>query len=66
MAGFDGLDRGTLARIDEIVERAVDQGQAPGVVAGVARGAAELEVVELFSGLCSGWLRMAFCRGSVV
>jgi CubicO group peptidase (beta-lactamase class C family) len=27
-----------LARIDEIVERAVEQGQAPGVVAAVARG----------------------------
>ena len=40
MAGFNGLDRETLARVDEIVQRAVDQGQAPGVVAGVARGAA--------------------------
>jgi hypothetical protein len=27
-----------LARIDEVVERAVAQGQAPGVVAAVARG----------------------------
>jgi len=29
-----------MARVDEIVQRAVDQGQVPGVVAGVARGAA--------------------------
>lgn len=34
----DGLDDTVLARIDEIVERAVEQGQAPGVVAAVARG----------------------------
>jgi CubicO group peptidase (beta-lactamase class C family) len=34
----DGLDRIVLARVDEVVERAVDQGQVPGVVAAVARG----------------------------
>jgi len=34
----DGFDGRVLARIDEIVERAVAQGQAPGVVAAVARG----------------------------
>jgi CubicO group peptidase (beta-lactamase class C family) len=34
----DGLDRAALARIDQIVEQAVEQGQAPGVVAAVARG----------------------------
>jgi CubicO group peptidase (beta-lactamase class C family) len=33
-----GEDRGRLGRVDEIVERAVEQGQAPGVVAAVARG----------------------------
>lgn len=38
MASLDGFDDVTLARIDEIVERAVEQGQAPGVVAAVARG----------------------------
>jgi len=36
----DGFDEDVLARIDEIVEIAVEQGQAPGVVAAVARGAA--------------------------
>jgi CubicO group peptidase (beta-lactamase class C family) len=35
---LDGLDATVLARIDEVVERAVEQGQAPGVVAAVARG----------------------------
>jgi CubicO group peptidase (beta-lactamase class C family) len=34
----DGFDRAALARIDQIVEQAVEQGQAPGVVAAVARG----------------------------
>jgi CubicO group peptidase (beta-lactamase class C family) len=38
VASLDGFDDETLARIDEIVERAVEQGQAPGVVAAVARG----------------------------
>jgi CubicO group peptidase (beta-lactamase class C family) len=32
------FDDGTFAGIDEIVERAVEEGQAPGVVAAVARG----------------------------
>jgi CubicO group peptidase (beta-lactamase class C family) len=35
LGGFDGT---VLARIDEVVERAVEQGQAPGVVAAVACG----------------------------
>jgi CubicO group peptidase (beta-lactamase class C family) len=34
----DGFEDTVLARIDRIVEGAVEQGQAPGVVAGVARG----------------------------
>jgi CubicO group peptidase (beta-lactamase class C family) len=34
----DESEDGVLARIDEIVEGAVEQGQAPGVVAAVARG----------------------------
>jgi len=34
----DGFDDTVLARIDRIVEGAVEQGQAPGVVAAVARG----------------------------
>jgi CubicO group peptidase (beta-lactamase class C family) len=34
----DGLEDAVLAQIDEIVEGAVEQGQAPGVVAAVARG----------------------------
>jgi CubicO group peptidase (beta-lactamase class C family) len=34
----DGLDHAVLARVDEIVEGAVGQGQVPGVVAAVARG----------------------------
>jgi CubicO group peptidase (beta-lactamase class C family) len=34
----DGFDQAVLARIDQIVEQAVEQGQAPGVVAAVARG----------------------------
>jgi CubicO group peptidase (beta-lactamase class C family) len=37
---LDGFDDAVLARIDEVVERAVEQGQAPGVVAAVARGEA--------------------------
>jgi CubicO group peptidase (beta-lactamase class C family) len=32
----DGLDVTRLGRIDAVVERAVEQGQAPGVVAAVA------------------------------
>lgn len=40
MNNLDGLDHAVLARIDEIVENAVQQGQAPGVVAAVARGEA--------------------------
>jgi CubicO group peptidase (beta-lactamase class C family) len=36
----DGFDQGGVARIDRIVEQAVEQGQAPGVVAAVARGPA--------------------------
>ena len=38
MKDDDGLDDTVLARIAEIVEGAVEQGQAPGVVAAVARG----------------------------
>ncbi|HEY0497272.1 MAG TPA: serine hydrolase domain-containing protein [Kutzneria sp.] len=38
MASPDGIDDDTLARIDQIVEGAVDQGQVPGVVAAVVRG----------------------------
>ena len=34
----DGFEDGVLARVDEIVEAAVEQAQAPGVVAAVARG----------------------------
>ncbi len=37
MSNADGYDA-ALARVDEVVERAVEQGQAPGVVAAVARG----------------------------
>jgi CubicO group peptidase (beta-lactamase class C family) len=37
---LDGFDDAVLARVDEVVERAVKQGQAPGVVAAVARGEA--------------------------
>ena len=37
MGNLDGY-HAAFARIDEIVERAVEQGQAPGVVAAVARG----------------------------
>src|SRR5260370_40292985 len=33
-----GFDDSVLARIDEVVEQAVAEGQAPGVVAAVARG----------------------------
>jgi CubicO group peptidase (beta-lactamase class C family) len=36
----DGFDQAVLARIDRIVEQAVAEGQAPGVVAAVARGPA--------------------------
>ncbi|TMM12030.1 MAG: beta-lactamase family protein [Actinobacteria bacterium] len=38
MGADDWFEDRTLARIDEIVEGAVDEGQAPGVVAAVARG----------------------------
>ncbi len=38
MKDDDGLDDTVLGRIAEIVEGAVEQGQAPGVVAAVARG----------------------------
>jgi len=38
VANRDGLDATVLGRIDEIVERAVAQGQVPGVVAAVAQG----------------------------
>jgi CubicO group peptidase (beta-lactamase class C family) len=38
MTNPDGFDRAVLARIDRIVDQAVEQGQAPGVVAAVARG----------------------------
>lgn len=38
MNSLDGFDDALLARVDEAVERAVQQGQAPGVVAAVARG----------------------------
>ena len=37
MAGVDAFDPGTLARVDENVHAAVEQGEVPGVVAGVAR-----------------------------
>ncbi len=40
MSNSDGFPRAVPARIDEVVERAVQQGQAPGVVAAVARGQA--------------------------
>jgi CubicO group peptidase (beta-lactamase class C family) len=36
----DGFDPALLARIDRVVAQAVEQGQAPGVVAAVARGPA--------------------------
>jgi CubicO group peptidase (beta-lactamase class C family) len=38
MGHVDGLDGGVVARIDEVIGRAVEQGQVPGVVAAVARG----------------------------
>jgi len=38
--GSIGLDDGVLARVDAIVQAAAEQGQVPGVVAAVARGAA--------------------------
>jgi CubicO group peptidase (beta-lactamase class C family) len=38
VAAPDAFDDGTFAGIDEVVERAVEEGQAPGVIAGVARG----------------------------
>ena len=38
MNNLDGFDDAMLARIGAVVRRAVDQGQAPGVVAAVARG----------------------------
>src|ERR1700730_5753863 len=40
MTHDDGFEDTVLARIDEIVEGAVEQGQAPGVVAAGARGEA--------------------------
>jgi CubicO group peptidase (beta-lactamase class C family) len=40
MGGSEGFNHDLLARIEEIVARAVQQGDAPGVVAAVARGAA--------------------------
>jgi CubicO group peptidase (beta-lactamase class C family) len=40
MSGADGFDGDGLARIDEIVASAVEQGQVPGVVAAVARDGA--------------------------
>lgn len=38
MANLPGFDDALTARIDEIVEQAVTDGQAPGIVAAVARG----------------------------
>jgi CubicO group peptidase (beta-lactamase class C family) len=38
MTNRDGFDQAVLAQIDRIVEQAVEEGQAPGVVAAVARG----------------------------
>jgi CubicO group peptidase (beta-lactamase class C family) len=38
VSNHDGFQDRVLARIDEIVAAAVEQGQAPGVVAGIARG----------------------------
>jgi CubicO group peptidase (beta-lactamase class C family) len=38
MTNRDGFDQATLDRIDRLVGQAVEQGQAPGVVAAVARG----------------------------
>ena len=38
MTDGDGLDGAVMARIDEMVGRAVERGEAPGVVAAVARG----------------------------
>lgn len=38
MNGAEGFDDDVLARIDDIVERAVESGQAPGVVAAVSDG----------------------------
>lgn len=38
MVSHDGIDAEALARIDEIVKRAVAEVRAPGVVDGVARG----------------------------
>ena len=40
MTNRDGFDQALLARIDRVVAQAVEQGQAPGVVAAVARGPA--------------------------
>jgi CubicO group peptidase (beta-lactamase class C family) len=39
MRNLAGFDDAALARVDEIIERAVQEGQAPGVVAALARGA---------------------------
>jgi len=38
MSSGDGFEGEALGRIDDIVGRAVEQGQVPGVVAAVARG----------------------------
>jgi CubicO group peptidase (beta-lactamase class C family) len=38
MRNLAGLDDTVLARVDEIIERAVQEGQVPGVVAALARG----------------------------
>ncbi len=40
MTNRDGFDQAVLARIDRVAAQAVEQGQAPGVVAAVARGPA--------------------------
>ena len=40
MSNLDGVNGDVAARIDRVVERAVVEGQVPGVVAAVARGAA--------------------------
>jgi hypothetical protein len=38
MTNGDRFNQGVADRIDEILQAAVEQGQAPGVVAAVARG----------------------------
>jgi CubicO group peptidase (beta-lactamase class C family) len=40
MRDLAGFDDAVLARVDEIIERAVQEGQVPGVVAALARGTA--------------------------